>query len=207
MFSRKRALLGLLCLVPAVACAGVIAWYAGVRDQFFPINFGIVEPGRLYRSGQISRRVIRRTLADNHIGVIIDLSSKWEATPDAKTERAVADDLGIRRINLTLLGNGTGDPAIYPRVIEDIVQANREGKAVLVHCQSGAQRTGGIVAAYRILIEGESPDRAFAEMQRYGHNPHSNPKLIPFIREHLPEWKDQLARDQRHTDVTAVASP
>src|SRR5215469_2630596 len=146
------------------------------------MNFGVVEPGRIYRSGQISRHVIRRTLADNHIGVIIDLSSRWEATPDAKAERVVAHDLGIERINLTLLGNGTGDPNIYPKVIEDIIRGNREGKAVLVHCQSGAQRTGGVVATYRILVEGQAPEQAFTEMERYGHSPHSNPKLIPFIR-------------------------
>jgi len=203
VFSPKRVGFAVVCL--SLMAAGIIVWYAGLRGRFFPINFGVVEPGRLYRSGQISHYVIRRTLEDNHIGMIIDLSSRHEATPDAKAERATAHELGIERINLTLLGNGTGDPSIYPKVIEDIVQANRQGKAVLVHCQSGAQRTGGIVAAYRILIEGEAPDQAFTEMERYGHSPHSNPKLIPFIRQHLDEWKATLARDHAADTEAATA--
>ena len=193
---RRRILFAIFCtLLVLIGTAAVIAWYMGVRDQFFPTNFGVVEPGRVYRSGQISHRVIRDALVRNHIGVIIDLSSKWEDTPDARAERATAAELGVQRINLTLRGNGLGDPAVYPQVLADIVKANREGKPVLVHCQSGAQRTGGIIAAYRILVEGHPPDAAFAEMEDYGHSPKHNPHLIPFIEGHLAEWKAQLARE------------
>ena len=28
----------------------IISWYAGVRNQFYPDNFGVVEPGKIYRS-------------------------------------------------------------------------------------------------------------------------------------------------------------
>ena len=190
----RRGMIGGLLLMLAVGGA-VTTWYAGLRDRFEPLNFGVVEPGKLYRSGQISRQVVRKTLEANHIGVVIDLSSKWEDTPDAREERKSIAELGIQRVNLTLRGNGLGDPEIYPRVLEIIVAAERAGKPVLVHCQSGSQRTGGIVAAYRMLIEGKSEQDAIAEMKAYGHRPHSNPKLIPFIREHLPHWREELIRD------------
>ena len=181
----------LLCL----CAAAVVAWYAGLRNRFEPMNFGVVEPGKIFRSGQISKQVMRQTLVNNRIGVIIDLSSRWEETPDAQAERAIAKQLGIERINLTLRGNGVGNPNVYPQVLADIVRANHDGKAVLVHCQSGAQRTGGIVAAYRILVEGRPQDAAFAEMSEYGHRPHSNPELIPFIKSHLLEWRARLAAE------------
>jgi protein tyrosine phosphatase (PTP) superfamily phosphohydrolase (DUF442 family) len=191
--TRRRWLVGgsVLCL----CAAAVVGWYAGLRNRFEPMNFGVVEPGRIFRSGQISKQVMRQTLVNNGIRVIIDLSSRWEETPDARAERAIAKQLGIERINLTLRGNGVGDPNVYPQVLADIVKANHDGKAVLVHCQSGAQRTGGIVAAYRILVEGRSEDAAFAEMGEYGHRPHSNPELIPFIKSHLPEWRAKLAAE------------
>jgi len=195
------------CLIVGSLIAAVISWYLGVHDWFFPVNFGIVEPGRLFRSGQISRHIIRSTLVNNRIGVIIDLSSRWEDTPDARAERSVAAELGVRRINLTLRGNGLGDPSVYPQALADIVEANRQGKAVLVHCQSGSQRTGGIVAAYRILIEGQSPDAAFAEMRRYGHDRKHNPRLVPFIESHLAMWKDQLAREQIITASQPAGPP
>jgi protein tyrosine/serine phosphatase len=178
--------------VLAVLAIGLtIWWFAGLRNRFEPVNFGVVEPGRLYRSGQITEPVIRKTLQKNHIGLIVNLSV--EDTPDERAEAAAAQNLGVERVNLGLSGDGLGNPDVYPKALADIVKANQEGKAVLVHCQSGAQRTGGIIATYRILVEGKSPDEAFAEMREYGHNPKHNPALIPWIREHLPEWKEQLA--------------
>ena len=190
----RLAILSIALLLPFAA--GLTAWWGGLEDRFIPVQFGVVEPGRIYRSGQISRYLIHQTLASNHIGQIVDLSSPWEDTPDAREERKVAAELGIGRINLSLRGNGLGDPAVYPKAIEAIVAANRGGKGVLVHCQSGSQRTGGIIAAYRILIEGMPQDQAFAEMRQYGHRPHGNPKLIPFIQEHLPQWRAELAKDR-----------
>ncbi|HEY2588087.1 MAG TPA: dual specificity protein phosphatase family protein, partial [Tepidisphaeraceae bacterium] len=180
-----------------------IWWFAGLRNRFEPVNFGVVEPGRLYRSGQITEPVIRKTLEKNHIGLIVNLS--LDDTPDERAEAAAAHDLGVERVNLGLSGDGLGDPNVYPKALADIIKANRDGKAVLVHCQSGAQRTGGIIAAYRILVEGKSPDDAFAEMRQYGHDPKHNPALIPWIREHLPQWKEQLANYEASASTQPTA--
>lgn len=192
-----------LVVLAALAIGFTIWWFAGLRNRFEPVNFGVVEPGRLYRSGQITEPVIRKTLQKNHIGLIVNLSV--EDTPDERAEAAAAQDLGVERVNLGLSGDGLGNPDVYPKALADIIKANQQGKAVLVHCQSGAQRTGGIIATYRILVEGKSPDDAFAEMREYGHDPKHNPALIPWIREHLPTWKEQLAKYEatRSTQRTA----
>lgn len=187
-----RWVLGLVILI-ALACGFTGWWYGGLRNRFEPVNFGVVEPGKLYRSGQISEHVIRKTIQSNHVGLILSLSG--DESPDLEAEKKAAADLGIDRVFLGgLAGDGIGDPNVYPEAIAEIVKANQSGKAVLVHCQSGAQRTGGVVAAYRILVEGEQPEKAFEEMRRYGHDSKHNPNLIPFIRTHLAEWKVQLAR-------------
>jgi len=44
---------------------------------------------------------------------------------------------------------------------------------VLVHCQHGADRTGVMVAAYRVVVQGWSKDDAIREMQRGGYNYHA----------------------------------
>jgi protein-tyrosine phosphatase len=189
---RGRIILGAAAL--ALVITFTIVWYTGLRNRFLPMNFGVVEPGKIYRSGQISPSVLRRTLADNRIGLIVNLSSPYEDNPDARAEPLIASEMGVPRISLPLNGQGVGDPSYYPKAIAAIVNANREGKAVLVHCQSGAQRTGGVIATYRILVEGKSKEEAFAEAKRYGHRPHGNPKLIPFVEGHLPEWKAELEK-------------
>lgn len=192
-----------IIVIAALGIGLTIWWFAGLRNRFEPVNFGVVEPGRVYRSGQISGPVIRKTLQRNHIGLIVRLSG--DGTPDEKAEEAAARELGVDRVYLGLAGDGLGDPNVYPRALADIVKANQNGKAVLVHCQSGAQRTGGIIATYRILVEGRSPDEAFAEMRQYGHDPKHNPLLIPFIQQHLPEWKHQLAEYEASASTQATA--
>lgn len=182
-----------IILTIGLTCGLIGWWYAGLRNWFEPVNFGVVEPGRIYRSGQISEHVIRKTIQQNHVGVIVSLSG--DESPDADAEKSAATELGVDHVYLGgLAGDGIGDPNVYPKALAQIIKANQNGKAVLVHCQSGAQRTGGVIAAYRILVEGEAPDEAFAEMRKYGHDPKHNPRLIPFIEEHLPEWRKQLAR-------------
>ncbi len=189
--SAGRIVVLVICI--ALIVEGAVAWTTTVRWWFFPNNFAVVEPGKLYRSAQLSRYLIRRTLLDHHIGLVIDLSR--DDTPDTAAERRITSELGIPRLNFVLRGNGTGHPDRYPSAIAAIVHANAAGKAVLVHCQSGAQRTGGVIATYRMLIEGKSEAEAFAEAERYGHDPKRNPNLIPFVESHLQEWKAQLAAE------------
>jgi protein-tyrosine phosphatase len=48
-----------------------------------------------------------------------------------------------------------------------IAVMNKAPKPVYVHCRSGQNRTGVMVAAYRIIIEGISMSAAIEEMKRY----------------------------------------
>lgn len=200
--ARRGRWLRIALIVALILSIGMIVWwYAGLRNRFEPVNFGVVEPGRIYRSGQISEHVIRKTIQANHVGVIVSLSG--DDSRDLTAEKSAAADLGVNYVYLGgLAGDGIGDPEVYPKALAQIMKANRSGHAVLVHCQSGAQRTGGVIAAYRILVEGQPPEQAFAEMRQYGHDPKHNPRLIPFIREHLAQWKTELQQDE-----AALSSP
>jgi protein tyrosine phosphatase (PTP) superfamily phosphohydrolase (DUF442 family) len=44
-------------------------------------------------------------------------------------------------------------------------------RPVLVHCQEGRDRTGLVVAAYRVLYQGWTREEAVAEMRAYGNHP------------------------------------
>ncbi|MFS8084260.1 MAG: fused DSP-PTPase phosphatase/NAD kinase-like protein, partial [Acidobacteriota bacterium] len=44
---------------------------------------------------------------------------------------------------------------------------SQQPKPVYVHCRSGANRTGVMVAAYRVLVEGASAEKAIEEMRLY----------------------------------------
>lgn len=190
--SRRRArFYAVVGIVVIVFAAAIILWHTGVRNYFYPDNFGVVEPGKIYRSAQIHARVLRQTLLDHNIKVIVDLSQ--DDTPDERAEQHIAAEMGVERIVVPGLGgNGVGKPDAYPKAIAAIVNANRRGIAVLVHCQSGAQRTGGVIATYRMLIQGRSESEAFAEAGRFHYRPSQNHDLAPFVEQHLGEWKAKL---------------
>jgi protein tyrosine phosphatase (PTP) superfamily phosphohydrolase (DUF442 family) len=187
----RRGWRGLFVLLGiAVLCGGLIAvWFGFFRNA---TNWDVVEDGKIYRSGQLSDRELRDKATREKISVIISLSSDQSEGPKAQAESRVAQDLGIQRWNLPLNGDGIGDPARYAEAMRIIFQANRDGKAVLVHCHSGAQRTGGVIAVYQALVEHKSPRDIYADMLRHGYDAKGNAALIPFLNEHMNDWAHAL---------------
>jgi protein tyrosine phosphatase (PTP) superfamily phosphohydrolase (DUF442 family) len=88
-------------------------------------------------------------------------------------------------------------PVLAPSVVDDHVAhflaiVSQQPKPVYVHCRSGMNRTGVMVAAYRVLIEGVSEEKAIEEMGRYhGQWFKADAK---FIRGLLPERREEIRR-------------
>ena len=110
------------------------------------------------RSAQINRRLIRGTLQEHRIGLVLFMSGDDPSREDTTVENHTCAQLGIRRLNYNLNGNGTGKVSIYIDALSNLIRSDRDGVPVLVHCETGAQRTGGMVAFYRVLVEGRVND-------------------------------------------------
>jgi len=63
----------------------------------------------------------------------------------------------------------------------------------LVHCAAGTQRTGGVVACYRLLFENANPDDVVEELKHYEWDPKGDMELIHYLNTHLPEIARRLA--------------
>ena len=166
-----------------------------VRDLFIPKRWGVVEQGRIYRSGQLSRRLVKPMLEQNGIQRVVDLTFDDPHDRNHESELAAIAELGIERRLCPLLADGTGDVHIYASAVSAVAEAARLGKPVLVHCAAGTQRTGGVVALYRLLVEGRSPDFVLEELQKYKYDPQRSPKLLKYLNEHIAEIADDLVRD------------
>ena len=185
MFTRKKNRLvwpAILLLVGTVWL-----WEDVVEDRVIPKRFGVVKEGQIYRSGQLSSSLVKRILLKYKIGVIVSLSGDSSGDVDKDAERQAAAELDIERLIFPLSGNGTGDINNYARAITAICEAQKKQKPVLVHCAAGAQRTGGVIAAYRLLVEKENAPFVLAEMMRYGWNPKRNVYLLPYLNSHMEE--------------------
>ena len=189
MFTDKKS--RLVWLAVLLVGGGIWLWEDVIEDRVIPKRFGVVKEGRIYRSGQLSASLIKRTLVKYKIGVIVSLSGDSDDV-DKNAERQAAAELGIERLVFPLGGNGTGDINNYAEAIAAICEAQEKGNPVLVHCAAGAQRTGGVVATYRLLVEEKAPSFALAEMKSYGWDPRDNKLLLPYINSNMAQLAELL---------------
>lgn len=191
-------------LAVLLLAGGALLWEKGLKDHFVPRHFGVVEEGRIYRSGQISSSLIKETIAKHKIAMIISLSADSTNNADKVAEKQTAAELGIERLVFPLGGSGTGDVNSYANAIAAICRAKKEQKPVLIHCDAGVQRTGGVLAAYQLLVEKKDVASVVEEMRRYGWNPKDNTVLVPYLNSNMKELAGIL---QRRGVIDSVPSP
>lgn len=155
-------------IVPLVAVAAAVgAWYGGLKQQFVPKKFAAVVPGRIYRSGQISARLIGNVLDEHDIRLVIDMNGEDPSDADQRAELRAVAERGIELKRFPLRGNGTGDIHRYADALAELHRAERDGRPVLIHCHAGASRTGAAVAFYRLFVQHRDPVDVWAEMQDF----------------------------------------
>ncbi len=124
-------------------------------------NFSQVN-AKLYRGGQPSEAGIKR-LAQMGVKTIINLRG---ADEKAKTEARWAQNAGLNFINIPLK-NWFGPDDAKIAQIEKLINTP-ENQPVFVHCKRGADRTGTVIAVYRIAIDDWTAERANSEAKRFG---------------------------------------
>jgi protein tyrosine/serine phosphatase len=77
-------------------------------------------------------------------------------------------ELGMKSVEVPLSVLSDVNPGTVNAIID--VLKNPDNQPVYVHCRQGQDRTGIIVAAYRMKVEGWSLRDAEAEMQSFGFN-------------------------------------
>lgn len=184
--TRRWRLLVAAVVVSAVALA---AWGVSHHQR----NFHAVEPGVLYRSGQLTPLGLKYTLRRHRIKTVVTLRTvrdpdrpyldEWEADVCAAhaarhvrivprawevDEKGEVPAEGVVRAFLAVMD----DPANHP---------------VLVHCFAGVHRTGTLCAVYRMEYQGWAADRAIAEMEGYGFEPGPSREAIEgYLRARRP---------------------
>ena len=183
ILSDKRLHIALIIVV--LVYGTIMLWEYVIRDRIIPLQFGVVEEGQIYRSGQISASLIRKTLVKYNIKAIIELAGDSSTNVNQLAEKKAAAELGIERNVFSLRGNGTGDIETYANVIAAICEERKEKEPVLVHCVAGAQRTGGVIAAYRLIIEQRDADFVRKEMEHYGFDSDNDINLRNFLNNNM----------------------
>jgi tyrosine-protein phosphatase SIW14 len=120
-------------------------------------NFGEVTP-TLYRGGQPSAEGFE-TLAHMGIAIIVD-------TGRSKRDEQLIKKLGMRYVSLPWYCPFPKDE-VFARFIE--LTRENPHKKIFVHCRLGDDRTGMMIAAYRMAAQGWTAQEAMQEMHEFDY--------------------------------------
>jgi protein tyrosine/serine phosphatase len=147
----------LLFLMLAVPCG--YARPRGLPAQEGILNFGKITDN-LFRGAQPDAAALKR-LKELGIKSIINLRSGKAG----KAGVAQASMAGILCTNIPMSGMGRPSDQQVKAVLAAIESLPGP---LFIHCQHGCDRTGTIVACYRIQHDGWSSEEALREAERYG---------------------------------------
>jgi len=164
-------------------------------------NFCVVAPGIFWR-GARPGPADAQWLIDHRVGTIVslelDVRQAFEsARPDPRLTRSVTyfQVHAFSAVQVVTHAHLDDHVALVLAIIKEAP------KPVFVNCRAGVDRTAMMAAAYRVLIEGISPERAIVEMERF-HTPWDplNAHYIRSltgaraikIRRDMEEWESRL---------------
>jgi protein tyrosine phosphatase (PTP) superfamily phosphohydrolase (DUF442 family) len=148
-------------------------------------NFGQVAPD-LFRGGQPTSEGYREL---KQMGVDTVISFRHEKGENS-LERRFVEALGMRFVNLPWHAWDKPTDEEVGRFFT-LLAASPQRK-VYVHCQQGRDRTGAMVALYRVAVDHWCPASAVAEMKAYHYHHFFFPQLETYV-ENFPQ---RLATDR-----------
>jgi len=176
----------IITLLAALVCAA--GWQVSPAQTASGVhgvpNFGQVTDN-LYRGGQPTVTGFE-SLRGMGVGMVVNLRDERDERADEKRE---VESLGIQYVGIPW--NATHSPS-STQVVQflDLVRANPNTK-IFVHCRRGADRTGVMVASYRIAVEHKPAADAVSEMYRF----HYDWLFLPHLKRYVASLPGMLQND------------
>jgi protein tyrosine/serine phosphatase len=178
---RSNRIIVLLCIVVLIGGVLVVGYIYRQRS-IYPTE---VTAGALYRSALPTKRQLAH-LGDLNIKTVVNLCAADEhedkENPKAyQVEKQFCQEHGLEFVSIPITELLPTDEQV--RQFLDVMARHQGGSggpsprcsgygrasgAVLVHCAQGRNRTGMMVAAYRIVMEDWPGEKALQEMRDYG---------------------------------------
>jgi len=153
-------------------------------------NFRVVQPGVLYRSGQLTNEGLKRILNDYRIKTVINLRDGQTRADVAEEEFCKSEDIQFVRILPSQWGDVGGSVPVEAGVRKfREIMSDPKNYPVLVHCFAGIHRTGAYCAVYRMEFEHWTNARAIAEMKACGYTSLDDElDILGFMEQYRPTW-------------------
>ena len=184
-------------LLTAVLLGWVAARYA--EAQLPPAehvrNFAKVSDF-VYRGGEPSSVGIEE-LGAMGIKIVIDLREPSHTT---ELERQQVEKLGMKYVNVPMKELSAPTTVEVNRVLAFLLRS--DSGPVFVHCHRGKDRTGTVIACYRIQHDGWTNERAQSEASEYGMS-----RLERGMRSFIARFKPELLGQIASSGALAAGNP
>lgn len=168
---------------PRVRAVGRRLQQEGVR------NFGEVTPN-LYRGG-LAKNSGLEAIAKLGVKIVVDTHAHYD-----KEEKEV-QALGMEYVAIPWHCPWPKDE-VFAKFLK-LLHENK-GKKVFVHCRLGDDRTGMMIAAYRMAEEGWTAEEAMTEMKSFGFT-RSHHLICPSLARYEKEFPKRLKNDPAFAEV------
>jgi protein tyrosine/serine phosphatase len=132
-------------------------------------NVHVVEDGALYRSAQLNENKLSDVISTFGIKSVINLRGENRGLRWYDDEIRVSRALGVTHFNVRMTAVRDTDDATVTQLMETLRTAPRP---MLIHCESGSDRTGLAAALYERFLKEKPAEIAAGQISfRYGHFP------------------------------------
>ena len=138
----------------ALAVLGIVGWRSG--DILLGRNLDTITAGQAYRSAQLSGPTLSKEIAVLGLRSVINLRGSHPADEWYRDEIATCHAAGIAHYDVRMSATRLPEPETVALLIRTFRETPRP---FLVHCKSGADRTG-LATTLWLIMNGEEPSKA-----------------------------------------------
>src|SRR6266404_1005992 len=174
---------GSICGLAAVALVG--GWNMAFGD-----NLHAVQPGRVFRSSQMSPGHLQQAIEGHQIRTVVNLRGTCADMPWYLGESKVTHAAKVNQEDVCLSATRLPSPVELRRLIEVL---DRTEYPILLHCRQGVDRTGLAAAAVKLLEPGVSVAAARRQLSLgFGYVPFNGTESMRQFFDLYEEWLANL---------------
>lgn len=188
---RARFKIVLALAIVGLVVAGPVC-YAVYRSTHMR-NFGVVEDGVLYRSGQLTPDAFDQVVRERHIKTVVSLRTTRVVGkyPPDHWEESYCELHNVKHVRIVPRVWGADEKGEVPaeQAVQEFLRVMDDptNHPILVHCFAGIHRTGMMCAVYRMEYDRWPVDKAISEMHVYGFAPEDlTSDVESYLRAYVP---------------------
>jgi tyrosine-protein phosphatase SIW14 len=120
---------------------------------------------------------------------------------EVSAEKKSVEALGMKFVSLPW--NGAGLPSRDELLTFFTLLRDNPDQKVFIHCEYGADRTGVMIALYRIAVDHWTPSQAISEMKDF----HYHSFMLPHLAKYVKAFPAALAADPSLAGAVPAARP